>query len=214
MIQRFTSLALVLSSLAPACVTTVEGRPRQDSAEDKSPWLEPSPVLREQIRDTIERMPWTHGAERIDQIRWLASVGEAAYTQLLPVCLDPRPDVAGSALAALGATGDGRLVEPLRELDWPSESKLDDKLLLERARTYVRLGDWSQIQVLVDGLRSDDVWTRGWCSQALYEVTKERFDYNAHAEPEERAKAIEKWQQWLDSRRVEGLLPGESSKRK
>lgn len=213
MTQRLTRLALALALLAPACVTTVEGRPPQNSAEDKSPWLEPSPVLRAQIRDQIERLPWTHGAERVDQIRWLASVGEAAYTQLLPVCLDPRPDVAGSALAALGATGDGRLVEPLRELDWPADSKMDAALLLERSRTYVRLGDWSQMQILIDGLGRDDTWTRSWCAQALYEVTKQRLDYDPHGEPEARAAAMERWQQWLDSRRVEGLLPGESAKR-
>jgi hypothetical protein len=209
MTNRLTCLALALALFAPACVTTVDGRTPQTSAEDESPWLEPSPVLRQQIRDQIEHLPWTHGAERVDQIRWLASVGEAAYTQLLPVCLDPRSDVAGSALAALGATGDGRLVEPLRDLDWPADSKLDPALQLERARTYVRLGDWSQMQILIDGLSRDDTWTRSWCAQALYEVTKQRFDYDAHAEPEARAAAIEKWQQWLDSRRVEGLLPGE-----
>jgi hypothetical protein len=195
--------------LLPACVTTIDGREVRKESSSDSPWLEPSPVLREQIRDQIERMPWTHGADRVDQIRWLASVGEPAYEMLLPVCLDPRPDVAGSALAALGATGDSRLVEPLRALDWQPEMNMDKGLLLERARTYVRLGDWSQVQVLIDGLRDDELWTRSWCAQALHEATKMRFDYDPHGEPEARAAAVERWQQWLDSRRVEGLLPGE-----
>jgi len=208
MTQRLSRLALcALVILAPACVTTVDGR--EVPTDSDSPWLEPSPVLEAQIRDQLERLPWTHGAERVDQIRWLSNVGEAAYELLLPVCLDPRPDVAGSALAALGATGDSRLVEALHALDWPKDEKLDRGLLLERARTYVRLGDWSQLQVLVDGLQDDELWTRSWCAQALYEVTKQRFEYDPHAEPEERAAAVERWQQWLDSRRVEGLLPGE-----
>jgi hypothetical protein len=209
MTPRLPVIALVALALwTPSCVTTVNGREVRAMTDSDSPWLEPSPVLREQIAEQIERLPWTHGADRVDQIRWLASVGEPAYEMLLPVCLDPRPDVAGSALAALGATGDSRLVEPLRQLDWPKDEAMDKGLRLERARTFVRLGDWSQLQVLVDGMRDDELWTRSWCAQALYEVTKQRLGYDAHAEPEERAAAVERWQQWLDSRRVEGLLPG------
>jgi hypothetical protein len=210
MTQRLTALVLAALALSTAsCVTTVDGQEVRETAKSDSPWLEPSPILRDQIAEQIERLPWTHGADRVDQVRWLASVGEAAYAMLLPVCIDPRPDVAGSALAALGATGDSRLVEPLRALDWPKDANLDRGLLLERARTFVRLGDWSQLQVLVDGLRDDDVWTRSWCSQTLFEVTRQRLGYDPHGEPEERAASAERWQQWLDSRRVEGLLPGE-----
>lgn len=203
-------LALCLLALAcSACVTSTEGGQELRENVNESEWLAPSPVLRDQIADQLERLPWTHGSERVEQVRWLATVGEAGYQQILPVCLDPRPDVAGAALAALGATGDNRLVVAIRELDWPAEETMDKGLRLERARTLVRLGDWSQLTVLVDGLADEEYWTRAWCVQALQEATKRRFDYDAKGDPEARAAAVKRWREWIDSRRVEGILPGE-----
>lgn len=201
-------LAVCLISLSSsACVTSTEGGQQLRENVSTSPWLAPSPVLREQIEQQLERLPWTHGAERVEQIRWLAGVGEAGFELILPVCLDPRPDVAGAALAALGATGDNRLVVPIRELAWPAEDTLDQGLRLERARTLVRLGDWSQLDVLVAGLESEAYWTRAWCAQALKEATKRTFDYDPKAAPELRAKSVVRWREWIESRRVEGILP-------
>lgn len=203
-----TALPAALALLLASCVTTTDGQPARESV-NTSPWMQPSAVLKAQIADQLERLPWTHGAERVEQIRWLAGVGEAGYAQILPVCADPRPDVAGSALAALGATGDSRLVEPLRNLDWPADGTLDKGLRFERARTYVRLGDWSQLRVLVAGLRDEELWTRAWCSQALFETTKQRFGFEPKASAEEREPAVQRWEQWLESRGVEGILPGQ-----
>ena len=59
---------------------------------------------RKQIEDQAQRLPWTQGRERIEQIHWFATVGEPAYPKLLELVQDERPDVAGSAMAALGAT--------------------------------------------------------------------------------------------------------------
>src|SRR5688500_3603616 len=105
-IPRLAALAVIL--LSAACVTTTSGQEERKNVST-SQWLQPSQVLRDQIADQLERLPWTHGVDRVEQIRWLAGVGEAGFDQILPVCLDPRPDVAGAALAALGATGDNRL---------------------------------------------------------------------------------------------------------
>jgi len=201
--------ACLLALVSSACVTSTEGGQQLRENVNTTPWLAPSPVLREQIEEQIERLPWTHGAERVEQIRWLAGVGEAGFELILPVCLDPRPDVAGAALAALGATGDNRLVVPIRELAWPADETLDKGLRLERARTLVRLGDWNQLTVLVEGLADEEYWTRSWCIQALHEATKRRFEFDPKGEPEQRAKSIERWREWIESRRVEGILPGE-----
>lgn len=204
-----TALCLLAASLvSSACVTSSDSsaqRPTQQALD--SQWMQPSTVLRTQIEDQLTRLPWTHGAERVEQIRWLAGVGEAAYDQLLPMCLDPRPDVAGSALAALGATGDSRLVEPLHALEWGPLVQLEHGLMLERARTLVRLGDWNELPTLVDGLEADDLWTRAWCSQALYEATKQRFGFQPKGEESERAEAVQRWREWIESRQVEGILP-------
>lgn len=190
-----------------ACVTSSTGGQQLREGASTSEWLAPSAMLKEQIGEQLERLPWTHGAERVEQIRWLAGVGEAGYAQILPVCLDERADVAGAALAALGATGDSRLVAPICALQWPPDDQLNKGLRLERARALVRLGDWTELVPLIDGLEDEDVWTRSWCAQCLFETTKHRFDFKAKAATEERAASVERWRAWLDSRKVEGILP-------
>ncbi|MCE9593472.1 MAG: hypothetical protein K8S98_04700 [Planctomycetes bacterium] len=192
----------VLSACLGGCVTsTTERTPRQVS---DSPWLEPSPVLADQIDDQAKRLPWTHGVERVEMIAWFSRAGEPAYGKLLQLACDPSPDVAGSALAALGATGDKRLVEPLRDLPWPKP--LDPMIEFERARTLTRLGDWSEVRVLIRGLSSSEVLTRTLCAQALNDATGEKFGYDPHANELEREAAAKKWSEWLSRREGEGIL--------
>jgi HEAT repeat protein len=133
--------------------------------------------------------------ERVELIRWFAAVGEAAYPTLLALVLDPRPEVASAALAALGATGDSRLVDPLWNLPWPEAPQVD--LALERARTLLRLGDWRMAPPLIDGLRDERLLTRALCAQALFEATRERFGYDPRAEEAEREEAVKRWEYWL-----------------
>ncbi len=104
---RLLSQALLLS-LTAACASTTK------SVEIGPEWLEPSPRLRAQIEDAAKRLPWTHGMERVEMITWFASVGEPAYPTLLAMVLDPRKDVAGSALASLRA--DARFAALLERL--------------------------------------------------------------------------------------------------
>ncbi len=190
--------ALVLNT---ACVSSMQS-PRTTSGEDG--WLEPSPALRGQIEDEAKRLPWTHGMERIETIHWFASVGEPAYPTLLAMVLDPRADVAGAALAALGATKDSRLVESLRELPWPDEEH--SNLGLERARTLLRLGDWQMVPHLVKGLRNEKMMTRALCIQALDEATHERFGYDPRAEADAREPAVKRWEAWTRDRLTDPLL--------
>jgi len=190
--------ALVLNT---ACVTSLQS-PRAEMGE--SGWLEPSPALRQQIEDEAKRLPWTHGMERIETIHWFASVGEPAYPTLLGMVLDPRADVAGAALAALGSTRDSRLVEPLREMPWPAAEQSD--LALERARTLLRLGDWQMVPHLVQGLRDDRMMTRALCIQALDEATRERFGFDPRATAEARERAVVRWEAWAKDRLADPLL--------
>lgn len=189
---------IVLATLASSCMSSGSN---EDAA---SQWLAPSPVLAQQIEDQIGRLPWTHGSDRVDVISWLAGAGEPAYAQLLELCLDPRDDVAASALAALGATGDSRLVGPIRALDWRED--LPREVGYERARTLVRLGDWTGLDILIEGLSAQELWARAWSIQALEEATKQRFGFDPRASEEERAEAVERWEEWIDSRRIEGVL--------
>lgn len=196
-----TALLVLVAALCSACVTTLaSSRPTQDP----DGWLEPSPSLRGQIEDEAKRLPWTHGLDRIEAIHWFASVGEPAYPTLLDMVLDPRPDVAGAALAALGATKDSRLVEPLRALPWPDRAHAD--LALERARTLLRLGDWQMVPRLVTGLRDERVLTRALCIQALDEATNERFGFDPRGTDEAREASVARWEKWVADRLADPLL--------
>lgn len=204
-IRAATAAALFLLS---ACVSSKPDQPIRKPHE--GPWLQPSMTLEQQLDDQIRRLPWTHGAARVEQIRWFTAVGEPAYPRLLELCSDPRPDVAGAALAALGATHDARLVEHLHQVKWVTP--MEPGLRLERARALVRLGDWSEVGVLVAGLRDESLWTRAWCGQALHEATNERFGFDPRAEAEEREQAVLRWEQWLMSRLGEGILLSRSTR--
>ncbi len=204
--RRIAAVLLPLALLTAACETTRVGGTLHTRDAPEGPWLTPSPLLEAQIEDQVAQLPWTHGAERVEQIRWFASVGEPAYPVLLGLCIDPRPDVAGSALAALGATGDSRLVEHLHRLRWPADGH--PTLALERARTYLQLGDWSEVPVLIEGLSSEDLYTRALCGHALSQVTGEGLGYDPQAEAAARQAAVERWQRWWQERLDEGLLVG------
>lgn len=189
-------LGLATLALLASCASTPDA--------DEHDWLQPSANLRKQIEDQVTRLPWTHGIERIEQIAWFASVGEPAYPYLLELCSDPRPDVAACAVAALGATGDSRLVDPLHQVQWTTDTA--PAVRYERARAYLRLGDWSQIGVLVDGLESDDSWTRALCLASLKESTRIDLGFEPSGEAPGRAEAVVRWRNWIASRQNEGFL--------
>jgi len=197
------ALALALALALSACSST--GEAEEDSGGRSGRWLAPSPILRQQIDDEAERMPWTHGVERLEMIRWFAAVGEPAYPTLLELATDSRDQVAATALAALGATGDRRLVPALRVIPW-SEERFRGDLGLERARTLIRLGDWSELPTLIAGLGDGRLWTRTLCSQALEEATGHTFGYDPRADERERENAIRRWDEWWLARTGEGLL--------
>lgn len=179
--------ALLLAPLGASCSSPA-------TVQDVSPWVRPSPGLQQQIDRRARRLPWTHGVERMELVRWFAETGEPAYPALLELCLDPRPDVVGSALGALGATGDTALIPVLHELPWPDAE--DVELRLERARALLRLGDYSMVPHLIDGLQHERLMVRALCAQSLYEESRDRFGFVPGGSQEERALAVERWREW------------------
>jgi HEAT repeat protein len=206
---RIATLAVLAATLG-GCVTTTKGRNLgASSGEGAERWIQASPLLREQIEDEAERLPWTHGFERLEQIRWFASVGEPAYPKLLSLATNPREDIAAAALAALGATLDRRLVPYIHDLGW-SDERVRGDLGLERARTLLRLGDWSAIPTLIEGLRDDRLYTRALCLEALKEATQETLEYDPRSAPCERETAVQRWERWWLARENEGMLSAQS----
>jgi len=200
--MRTALLAPILALSLVACVTVSDGKQKTHEA-NLGPWVEASPQLADKIERKAQELPWTHGIERVELIQWFAQVGEPAYPALLGLVLDPRPDVAGAALAALGTTRDSRLVNPLRELPWPDLEHSD--LALERARTLLRLGDWSMLPHLIEGLGDERVMIRALCGQALYEATHERLGFDPNGTDEERSHSVERWNGWWAARQADPL---------
>lgn len=194
------------SFLVAGCASNGDGTSKDILAQD-GPWLRASPLLRQQIDDEAARLPWTHGFERLESIRWFASVGEPAYPKLLELAMNERDDVAAAALAALGATQDRRLVPALHELEWSDDVEGTD-LGLERARTLLRLGDWSEIPTLIAGLEDERLFTRSLCIEALNNATHEDLGYDPRAGASERGIAVERWHEWWFARGREGLVKG------
>lgn len=204
--SKYSALVLVaLATLAPACSSTSA---KKDPGSEGM-WLPASPVLKQQLEEEAERLPFRHGVEQLEAIRWFASVGEPAYPTLLRLATDERDHVVFSALAALGATGDPRLAAPLRVIPW-SEERFAGDLGYERARTLVRLGDWSAMPVLIGGLRDTRAVTRALCIKALTEATGDGRGFDPRANESERELAINRWEQWWLARSGEGLLRGET----
>lgn len=189
------------------CACVSQARDVRRSGEPESPWIRATPLLAQQIEDEAARLPFSHGFDRLEQVRWFASIGEPAYTVLLRLATDPRDDVAAAALASMGATLDSRLVAHIQALAW-SEERMRGDLGLERARTLVRLGDWSAMPTLIHGLRDRRLFTRSLCADALEEATHENHDYDPRAEEEARLRAVARWEQWWLQRTGEGILPG------
>jgi len=198
----FNSHLLKLSLHALLIAPLVGGCTSPATVQDTSPWVRPSAGLKQRIDRSARRLPWTHGVERLELVRWFAEIGEPAYPALLELCLDPRPDVVGAALGALGATGDPSLIPTLHELPWPDVA--DVELRLERARALLRLGDYSMVPHLIDGLQHERLMVRALCAQSLYEQSRDRFGYVPGDTLEERESAVERWRDWWVSQTTPG----------
>ncbi len=199
---------LVLAASLGSCATTHSSVPTNNTG-----WLDPSPQLKRRIDDEGKRVAYTHGVERIELIRWFATVGEPAYPKLLELAADPRKDVAIASFAAMGATRDSRLIPYLEGIEIPDGPDAVD-LRLERARTLLRLGDWGAVPTLISGLSDERMFTRALCSQALNEATKENFGFDPKAEPAQSTEAIAKWQAWWKERSADSMLPKGAAQQK
>ena len=158
-------------------------------------WVAPSPVLEEQLQSEAERLPWTRDIERLELIRWFAGVGEPAYPTLLELVTDERDEVSAAALSAIGATGDRRLVPHVQDLEWNASERSFD-VRLERARTLLRLGDWSEVPTLIEGLEDERLLTRALSVQALREATRQEFAFDPRGEDTARELAVARWERW------------------
>lgn len=193
---RFGLLALALTA---ACQTTT--KPQNEASQSR--WVQATGSLEVELARQADALPYTHGRERVELISWFAAVGEPAYDLLLDFLDDDRAQVVATALAALGATGDARLVEPLRQAE---QDSWGDALQLEMARARVRLGDWKAMPTLIEGLTSEEPFVRALCAQTITGATGETLGYDPHGNADGRAQAVERWRAWWLDRQDDDLL--------
>lgn len=198
---RSTLLVAVAALLALGACQTTSSQPNADAGESR--WVQATGSLEVELDRQAAALPWTHGRDRVELIAWFAAVGEPAYETLLGFLDDDRPEVIATALAALGATGDARLVQPLREAE---AHNWNNALKLESARARVRLGDWNAMPTLITGLEAEEPFVRALCLQALTQATRETKGFDPYGTEAERKAALIRWKEWWRAREKEALL--------
>lgn len=190
-LRRLPSL-ISLALLAAACSSTKSST----RVGHDGPWVQPSPEFQRQIDLHAAKLPYLQRLEDfVAEIQWMVGAGEPAYEVLLELAASDDAKVAGCALAALGGSADARLVPHLAKIPWPGEDDASS-LRYERARCHMKLGDWSHIGVLIDGLEDENLYARSLCFKALRDSTGETFEYHPKAEIAERNTALASWRAW------------------
>ncbi len=187
---RALQLAALLALPIAGCQTTIDGRSVEDKEESVYPSA--SAFTRVQIERTIHDVPYLQGRAVIDACAFLARIGPAAIPQLAQALSDPEPARRSFALNALGAIGDRRALEQIRT----GLTDADRAVRYEAARSCVRLGDWTGMPVLVEGLADDSAFYRGLCFDALQRETNLDFGFRALGAEEERAVSVTRWRDW------------------
>jgi hypothetical protein len=191
-------LLLALTSvLLAACITTGTGSISTSSSD--SEWVQPTPQFRRKLRQQADRVPYIQRTEEmLAVIRFFVQARESAYDLLLEMAATSNPKVAGTALAALGETRDERLAPHVAALELRAEG--GRQLQYERARCLVKLGDWSEMPLLVSGLRDDELWFRALCAKALRDATHLSQGFQPDGDEVEREAAAQAWEAWLVAR--------------
>jgi hypothetical protein len=189
--MRNRSLVLLMALAAGACVTSASSV----RSVPEGPWIEPSIEFQRQIEQHAARLAYLQKLDDfVGEIQWFVGAGEPAYSTLLKLAGSEDTKVAGTALAAIGGSQDARLVPFLEAIPWPPPEAT--RLRYERARCHMKLGDWSHVDDLIDGLRDEELYARSLCFRALWDATGETFDYHPKAEVQVREASLARWEDW------------------
>ncbi len=192
--MRTAILVTLLTLGASACSTTAA---KSRHHVNTGPWIEPSVDFSRQIERHAARLPYLQKIDDfVQEIQWFAGAGEPAYSRLLELAGSEDTKTAGVALAALGTTGDARLVPYLESIPWPPKD--ERRLRYERARCHMKLGDWSHVDELIAGLADEDLYARSLCFKALRDITGETFDYHPKDPAEAREASLAQWRAWSE----------------
>jgi HEAT repeat protein len=189
--SRLFAVAMV-AVLFTGCmtVTTLE-----NPKDDPGKYEKAAGFLEEEIRDRIYNMQYQADAELYQNMKRLAYIGEPAIPFLLEGLDDSSPRTRGSVAFVLGLIRDRRTIPDLIE-------HLDDDVApvrYEVATTVCVLGDNAGYPVLIEGLKDDDIRNRYKAHEALLLLTQLDFGFEHDAGPDDRIKAVRKWEGWYES---------------
>lgn len=176
---------LVISLLSFSCASA-----------PKHPFSEPTKMLKEQIDKRVSELRYTHGMELMNHLDWLVRCGENAYPTLIDALDNGDATTRAGAANVLGRCNDRRVIPFLSE----HAKDTDPRMRFEVARALLRLGDWTHIPVLIDGMRDGSEYVRALCNDALKQSTQIDFGFVANATAEEREEKVKKWETWWSAR--------------
>lgn len=169
-------------------------------------WLEPSADLKRKIDQKAvevsncqDRYTWVGLSD------WFQSVGEPAYPKLLEMVEYGDPRQRSTALCVIAAMQDRRLLQPMREA-MPPAALERESTRREYARALAKLGDFSELPVLIEAMRDSDPEQFGLAHRALEEVTNTQIQVRANSTPEERERIVAAWMAWWEQHQGDLLL--------
>lgn len=175
------SLLLALAS----CSTT---KPSSDS-----PFVQPNPLMAEEISRRIEQIPFQHREELLENLVWLAERGEQCIPSLLTGLRHDSTKVRASCAWMLGRLRDRRTIPNLQQAMHDD----DVTVRMECARTLVLMGDLAWSPNLIEGLDHERKEVRYLCHEALKTATGHDFGYDHLNQNEGDLRlSVLRWRQW------------------
>lgn len=194
------------SFLAAAALASCASNGQTSASLSDSEWLEPSAELQRKIsQKEIEVSICPDQFTWIGLSDWFQSVGEPAYPKLLEMISYGNPRQRSFSLCVIAAMQDRRLLEPMREA-MPTSALESEGIHREYARALAKMGDFSELPVLIEALRDSSPEQFGRAARALETVTNSNIPVSASSTLEEREKIVEAWLGWWEKQQQDALL--------
>jgi len=200
--RRLLSVSLLTLGALASCATNAS----TSASLSDSQWLEASPELQRKIdQKEAEVLVCPDQFTWIGLSDWFQSVGEPTYPNLLEMVQYGNTRQRSFSLCVIAAMQDRRLLEPVREV-MPAEALASEGIRREYARALAKMGDFSELPVLIEALRDSSPEQFGRAARALETVTNSDIPVSASTSPEKREEIVEAWLEWWNNQQRDALL--------
>jgi len=183
--MRRSALCLALLGFLAGCSTP--------SGPDLSQFDPPNSLLRAEIQDRIEKIPYQRDTELVVNLVQIAKLKEMAIPQLIRGLASSDPFVRVNVAWTLGQIRDRRTVPFLR----PYLRDPHNDVRLETGIALVNIGDTQGIPILIGGLESENMEHRYHCHKTLARWSGMDFGYNHQEDdPQVRQASTQRWWAW------------------